>query len=684
MPQNLHMPTPPELMAQTQARDTVLLCLENELYATYLKTCLQDQDFDFELIAKNHIVTKVSENPKTTLVLQSDTNEQELINVAFRLKRLFQTDLRILFLSLDYALASDVVGICDGFLQFPVAGEDLIAAIEKANTRRNKILLIDDSALVHKTIVGPLQQAGFDVAQAFDGEEGYQMARTQQPNLIICDIEMPKMNGYETCAALKNDPLTAEATLIMSSTLSSAADQRKGFEVGVDAFIGKPVHVEGLIEKVTAMLERFRGARESIVILQSPETSGQDIAAVLKLQGFRTKRVPTIAAFLRAVQRSTCDLVICEFEPSDGTIVDLFNGLNTSDLPSTPEVIILLPDTNEANIRMALNAGAKAAVTTGFGAHDLVAKVEKTLADRRTKDEQAQLQRYVSKASLQVALEKAVWGAGQTAPRADRKTVTVTFIDIMNFTPRCEAYAPDDVVEQVNKLFSLVTRAIIKHGGDIDKFIGDACMAFWIHDQNNNAQKALLDTMLEIKASLRTLNESDPRLQTDPFALRIGAHSGPAILCDLGAAEARIDLTVIGDTVNTAARLEAAAKLYGLQNLLGESIISAHQDHYCTRMIDRVTVKGKSQSLACFELMDRWEAVSDTQKRLAETFNEGFAKYTKADFKAALGCFEAAQEHEAKGLDASLTPSSLFLKRCQKLMAEPPKTWTGIWDWNAQ
>jgi len=371
-------------------------------------------------------------------------------------------------------------------------------------------------------------------------------------------------------------------------------------------------------------------------------------------------------------------------KPAETAIVDLFNGLNTSDLPSTPEVIILLPDTNEANIRMALNAGAKAAVTTGFGAHDLVAKVEKTLADRRTKDEQAQLQRYVSKASLQVALEKAVWGAGQTAPRADRKTVTVTFIDIMNFTPRCEAYAPDDVVEQVNKLFSLVTRAIIKHGGDIDKFIGDACMAFWIHDQNNNAQKALLDTMLEIKASLRTLNESDPRLQTDPFALRIGAHSGPAILCDLGAAEARIDLTVIGDTVNTAARLEAAAKLYGLQNLLGESIISAHQDHYCTRMIDRVTVKGKSQSLACFELMDRWEAVSDTQKRLAETFNEGFAKYTKADFKAALGCFEAAQEHEAKGLDASLTPSSLFLKRCQKLMAEPPKTWTGIWDWNAQ
>ena len=97
MPQNLHMPPPSELMAQTQARDTVLLCLENDLYSTYLKTCLQDQDFDFELIAKNHIVTKVSENPKTILVLQSDTNEQELINVAFRLKRLFQTDLRILF-----------------------------------------------------------------------------------------------------------------------------------------------------------------------------------------------------------------------------------------------------------------------------------------------------------------------------------------------------------------------------------------------------------------------------------------------------------------------------------------------------------------------------------------------------------------------------------------------------------
>jgi hypothetical protein len=178
-PEFAHAP-PSELMAQTQARDTVLLCLENDLYSTYLKTCLQDQDFDFELIAKNHIVTKVSENPKTTLVLQSDTNEQELINVAFRLKRLFQTDLRILFLSLDYALAPDVVGICDGFLQFPVAGEDLVAAIEKANTRRNKVLLIDDSALVHKTIVGPLQQAGFEVAQAFDGEEGYQMARTAE------------------------------------------------------------------------------------------------------------------------------------------------------------------------------------------------------------------------------------------------------------------------------------------------------------------------------------------------------------------------------------------------------------------------------------------------------------------------------------------------------------------------
>lgn len=68
------------------------------------------------------------------------------------------------------------------FCNFQSLARIFVAAIEKANTRRNKILLIDDSALVHKTIVGPLQQAGFEVAQAFDGEEGYQMARTQQPN----------------------------------------------------------------------------------------------------------------------------------------------------------------------------------------------------------------------------------------------------------------------------------------------------------------------------------------------------------------------------------------------------------------------------------------------------------------------------------------------------------------------
>lgn len=126
----------------------------------------------------------------------------------------------------------------------------------------NKILVIDDEEWLREMVQMALQQKGFEVVLAENGAAGVETARKQLPDLILCDVNMEKMDGYATLSALRNEPLTASIPFILMTGLADNAGMRHGMELGADDYLPKPFSIEALYGAVTARLKKVQAVRQ--------------------------------------------------------------------------------------------------------------------------------------------------------------------------------------------------------------------------------------------------------------------------------------------------------------------------------------------------------------------------------------------------------------------------------------
>jgi DNA-binding response OmpR family regulator len=654
----------------------ILFCVENEIYRDYLKNHFRDNDEFF--INYEQFAFHVAEDPQGIIILQSDTHEYDFIETCKKLKRMFSDKIKILFLSSDYSVQEYAQTVTDAFLQFPVSRDELTSAINELLEKKRKILLIDDSKLVHKHIRPPLLEEGYEVYSAMDGQEGLEMAEKIIPDLIISDIEMPRLNGFETCIAIRKISKLSEVPIIMSSTLGSVSDQRKGFAAGVDEYITKPVNIPDLIGRLDKIFKRSLSGRENILIVEPDITISRNITKTLVKQGFSPRTCTNIDEATKILKKFTYEIIISEIDLIDGNAIDLLNAMKVLPRAKNSILLVLTDQNNQSEIKMMTQAGAKGVILKPFTQDNLLVNVERTIANQRAELEKAHIEKYISKASRKIAIEKSILSGSGSVSRADHKNATLFFSDIKEFTNRCERYTPSEIVEQINSLFSVMTRAIHKSGGDIDKFIGDACMAFWTDEDPNKTSLSALNFMLNIREELKKLNEESPILKNDPIRLRMGLNTGKVILCDIGAAEARIDLTMIGDTVNLAARLESAAKQYGLDNLISEYTIKPHLGQFAVRSIDQIKVKGKEKPVEVFEFIGSNGLLDKKQENMIKTYESAIHEFRSGKFKDALELFKESLQYEAH--PEKLNPSSLMMKRCNELIKTPPEgNWDGVW-----
>jgi class 3 adenylate cyclase len=185
-----------------------------------------------------------------------------------------------------------------------------------------------------------------------------------------------------------------------------------------------------------------------------------------------------------------------------------------------------------------------------------------------------------------------------------RVPLTLLFSDIRGFTSISEAYPAEQVVEVLNEYLAKMSEVVFRHGGTLDKFIGDAVMAFWGAPLplTDHARRAA-DTALDMVAELETLNA---RWTAEGRPIRIdigiGVNTGEAIVGNIGSLGHKLDYTAIGDTVNLASRLEGLNKQYGTRVIVSEATLCALGDGYAARELDEVRVKGKEQAVRIFEL----------------------------------------------------------------------------------
>ena len=267
------------------------------------------------------------------------------------------------------------------------------------------------------------------------------------------------------------------------------------------------------------------------------------------------------------------------------------------------------------------------------------------------------------------------------ATEGQRRVMTVMFCDMKGFTGLSEGMTPQGLVKVMNRYLSTMSEPIRAQQGIIDKYIGDAIMAYWGPPFTDEADEARLACLaaIDMMDHIGGLRKELPELlgvRTIPTEcdLRIGIATGEALVGSIGS-EFMMSFTVMGDTVNLASRLESANKFYGTRCLVSQATIAAAAQAVEAREIDRLVVAGQTRPQIVFEIMGRGGELSAEQIALRAHYSDGLAAYRARRWDEATSALKAARA--AAPADG---PCMVLLTRVESLRDNPPPAdWDGSW-----
>ena len=266
--------------------------------------------------------------------------------------------------------------------------------------------------------------------------------------------------------------------------------------------------------------------------------------------------------------------------------------------------------------------------------------------------------------------------SGKEAIRGgERRTLTIFFSDLEGFTSAAERLPPETLVQLLGEYLEAMTDQILASGGTVDKYIGDAIMAFW------NAPSTVEDHALRActialtnQRRLAELRESWKERGLPAFKVRIGLNTGEAFVGNIGS-EARLDYTAIGDSVNLASRLEGLNKYFGTDIMISASTFALVAGEVLARPLDRVSVKGKAEGVMVYELLALRADASVAQRELAREHTAAVEAYLAMEWDRAITGFRRVLEQRPDD-----KPATSMIERCETLRASPPGAdWDGVY-----
>jgi adenylate cyclase len=256
----------------------------------------------------------------------------------------------------------------------------------------------------------------------------------------------------------------------------------------------------------------------------------------------------------------------------------------------------------------------------------------------------------------------------------ERRDLSILFSDVRDFTTLAEEIGPDDVSRLLNEYLTPMTDIVLESRGTLDKYIGDAIVAFWgaplpVEGHPVRACEAALAMQEEI-ARLRA--ERRDLAGVDRLQVGIGIHSGEVVVGNMGS-DQRFDYTVTGDGVNLCSRLEGLTKFYGV-SIIASSDLVGRVEGFQVRELDTIRAKGKKESVQLFEILGR-DGAAALSPGLVETYAEGLRAYREGRWREA----ERALREALSASGGRDGPSALLLQRIEILEENPPSAWDGIW-----
>lgn len=414
-----------------------------------------------------------------------------------------------------------------------------LAEVEPQTERRARILVVDDNEEVREYLRLQLEAGGFEVELAENGVKALESISVSPPDLLLTDLSMPEMDGFQLIEAVRFDPVNTSIPIILLTAHNDVAIFRRGMDLGADDFLTKPVKSKELLNALNSRLKRLEGMRVA-----------------------RTGAVPRTFEVVRATADAARRAPSVEVTQSQSIPLKLHSAFDDTD------------EFSEAKV----------------------------------------------------------------SPRATKKTVdgTVLIADIRGFAEIAERLTTDEVTELLNAFFAKACEPILDQGGWIVKFMGDGVVAMFdsTTTQNaNHAARAMKSAILMVMISQRFQHWMEtrfPQRNLPAFCVGLGLHSGPVTVCQIGSGATQ-EVTVVGDTVGIAARLESKTKELTWSIVASAATARAASSRYQTAQSAEITLRssaGQTQTLDIVEVTgltppDNCEAADrEVYKRIGDAIRE--------------------------------------------------------------
>lgn len=289
-----------------------------------------------------------------------------------------------------------------------------------------------------------------------------------------------------------------------------------------------------------------------------------------------------------------------------------------------------------------------------------------TLEGRQKRFIKNAFQQYLSKA----VIDKLVQNPEGLKLGGETRELSIFFSDIQSFSSISEVLSPQELTALLNDYLTAMCDIIMEEGGTVDKFEGDAIIAFWNApiDLANHAECAVRSA-LRCQKKLAELRPLFTERAKREMYMRVGVNTGDVVIGNMGSQQ-RFNYTFLGDAGNLASRLEGINKQFGTYLMISEHTHALLKGAFPARELSQVRVVGKAVPVRVFEPM--WEDEFEARRDIFEVFGRGLQEFYKGDFKQAMAVFEpiAGKDPAARN----------YIRKCRELLEHPPEKWDGVWE----
>ena len=268
---------------------------------------------------------------------------------------------------------------------------------------------------------------------------------------------------------------------------------------------------------------------------------------------------------------------------------------------------------------------------------------------------------------------------------------TLIFSDVASFSSFSEAMTAPQLVELLNEYLTAMTQIILDNGGTVDKYIGDAIVAFYGAPVkvDNHENKAILTVVQmnkkldELRLKWRSEGDKWPDLVKN-MEHRVGVNTGYLVTGNMGS-ELQMNYTCMGDTVNLAARLESGSKQWGIDAQVAQSVYDKTKDNFVYRKLGGIRVKGKTEPVNVYELICKKGEEPKNLQNLIKKFDFAMELYLKQEWDNAIKAFEDSDKLEDMSGPRKTNPSRTYIKICKEFKSNPPgHNWDGIYTFKSK